>query len=88
MSKFFFSDEGFEDYVYWQTQDPKTLKKINNLLKSIDRDGTREGIGKPEPLRYKEGVYSRRIDGKNRLIYRVLEGGVIYIASCRGHYDD
>lgn len=66
-------DDAWEDYVYWQTQDKKTLKRINALLKDIDRNGY-EGIGKPEPLTGNwSGYWSRRIDEKNRLVYRIVD---------------
>lgn len=71
----------------WQTQDRKTLKKINNLLEDIKRNGAMQGIGKPEPLKYRSG-YSRRIDDANRLVYEIDELQNIKILSCRGHYDD
>lgn len=87
MSNFNFTELGFEDYLYWQSQDKKTLKKINELLKDISRNGAMQGIGKPEPLKYRPG-YSRRIDDKNRLIYNVAADGNIQIISCRGHYED
>lgn len=78
-------DEAWEDYVYWQTQDRKTLKRINQLLDDIDRNGY-EGIGKPEPLKGSlTGWWSRRIDEANRLIYR-LNNEQIEIAQCRSHY--
>jgi len=81
-----FQNEGFEGYLYWQTQDWKTLKRINLLLKDIDRNG-HAGIGKPEPLKHKfQGWWSRRIDDENRLIYRIV-GNEIQILSCRFHYD-
>ncbi|MBQ3800219.1 MAG: Txe/YoeB family addiction module toxin, partial [Treponema sp.] len=67
-------------------QDKKTLRKINDLLKAIDRDGF-SGIGKPEPLKGREGCWSRRIDDKNRLVYKVLDGQ-IEIIQCKGHYED
>ena len=86
MGEYHFTDRGFQDYLYWQSQDRKTLRKINELLKSIDRDGAAQGIGKPELLRNGEGDYSRRIDEKNRLVYEV-EGDMIIIISCKGHYD-
>ena len=80
-------DEAWEDYIYWQTQDRKTLKRINHLLQDINRNGY-EGIGKPEPLKGKfPGWWSRRIDGTNRLIYRIANGQ-IEIAQCRSHYGD
>ena len=81
-----FSPEAWEDYLYWQTQDRKTLKRINLLIQSIQRDGLAIGLGKPEALRYKDG-WSRRIDEKNRLLY-VEKGNSVYITSFRGHYDD
>lgn len=86
MGEYNFTDKGFEQYVYWQTQDKKTLKRINQLLKSIDREGPMQGIGKPEPLKGEDG-FSRRIDDANRLVYRV-DDGRITIKSCRGHYDE
>lgn len=80
-------DDAWEDYVYWQTQDKKTLKRINSLIKDIDRNGY-EGIGKPEPLTGNwSGYWSRRIDEKNRLVYKIVDG-TIRIAQCRTHYDD
>ena len=83
-----FTDKGFEDYVYWQTQDRKTLKRINELIKDIERNGVAEGIGKPEALKHKmSGMWSRRIDEKNRLIYIVDENDCLNIVSCRGHYE-
>lgn len=80
-------DVAWEDYEYWQTQDKKTLKKINTLIKDIDRNGY-IGIGKPEPLTGNwNGYWSRRIDDKNRLIYKIVDG-TIRIAQCRTHYGD
>jgi toxin YoeB len=80
-------EEAWEDYVYWQTQDRKTLKRINQLLDDISRGGY-EGIGKPEPLKGEfSGFWSRRIDEVNRLVYR-LRDETIEILSCKGHYDD
>ena len=87
MNGFTFTAKGFYDYLYWQTQDRKTLKKINNLLEDIKRNGAMQGIGKPEPLKYRSG-YSRRIDDANRLVYEIDELQNIKILSCRGHYDD
>ena len=81
-----FSDEAWDDYLYWQSQDKKTLNKLNDLIKSIERDGENQGIGKPEPLKGNMiGFYSRRIDEKNRLVYRVNHD-VIEIVTCREHY--
>ena len=85
---FSFSDTGWEEYLYWQQQDKKTLKKINNLMESISRDGPLAGIGKPELLKYSETTqYSRRIDETNRLVYRIDKDRII-IDSCKGHYED
>lgn len=82
-----FTDIGWEDYLYWQTEDRKTLRKINTLLKDIERNGN-EGIGKPEPLTEDlSGFWSRRINQKDRLIY-ALEMDQIIIIACRYHYDD
>lgn len=79
------ADEAWDDYLYWQGEDRKTLRKINELIKDIIRHPF-NGIGKPEPLRGDfSGFWSRRIDGKNRIIYRVTEDG-IEIASCKTHY--
>ena len=80
------TNEAWDDYLYWQTQDKKTLLKINKLVKDIERNGLSEGISKPEPLRYRKG-WSRRIDEKICLIYDIDESGNILIASCRGHYE-
>lgn len=80
-------DEAWEDYLYWQTQDRKTLKKINQLLKDIDRNSY-EGIGKPEALVGDlSGYWSRRIDDKNRIVYKV-ENNQIIIVQCGSHYRD
>lgn len=82
-----FTDIGWEDYLYWQTEDRKTLRKINTLLKDIERNDN-EGIGKPEPLTGDlSGFWSRRINQKDRLIY-ALEMDQIIIIACRYHYDD
>ena len=82
------TDEAREDYVYWQSQDKKTITRINKLIKDIERNGNMQGIGMPEPLRYNlQGLYSRRIDDKNRLVY-VMEDDVLTIISCRYHYSE
>ena len=79
--------DAWNDYVYWQTQDRKTLKRINLLIKDISRDPF-QGIGKPEPLKGSlTGFWSRRIDEEHRLVYAVEEK-VIILISCRGHYED
>lgn len=81
-------DEAWDDYVSWQREDKKTLKRINALVKDIERGSGFDGIGKPEPLRGNlSGFWSRRIDDANRLVYRVKDG-VLEIVSCKGHYDD
>jgi len=82
-----FTPQAFEDYKYWQTENRKTLKKINTLLEDICRNGY-QGIGKPEALKgVYSGFWSRRIDEKNRLVYKVGDGVAIVIA-CRTHYQD
>ena len=84
MKKIWF-DEAWNDYIYWQTQDKKTIKRINNLLKDIERNYF-QGIGKPESLKGElSGFWSRRIDDTNRLIYRINRD-TIEILSCRFHY--
>lgn len=78
-------DFAWEDYLYWQKQDKKTLKRINLLLQDIDRNGY-SGIGKPEPLKGNlQGYWSRRIDDVNRLVYRIIDNR-IEILQCRSHY--
>ena len=79
------TDDGWADYLYWQSQDKKTLKRINELIKDIERNGVLNGIGKPEALKYRKG-FSLRIDETNRLVYAIDENGVLWIISCRGHY--
>ena len=80
-------ESAWDDYCYWQTQDKKTIKRINALIKDIQRN-TFNGIGKPEPLKNNlSGFWSRRIDDSNRLVY-CEKDGVIIIASCRDHYAD
>lgn len=87
MSNITFSERAFSEYLYWQMQDKKTLKRINLLLKDIQRS-TFEGIGDPEPLKDNlSGWWSRRIDSTNRIVYMEKDGAII-IAQCKGHYDD
>lgn len=82
-----FTETGWSDYLYWQGQDKKTLKRINNIVQDIERNG-HDGIGKPEPLRGNlSGWWSRRIDEANRIVYRLLDSGAVEIYQCRGHYD-
>ena len=79
--------DAWEDYLYWQGQDKKTLKRINQLVKDICRNPF-EGMGKPEPLKGNlTGFWSRRVDEEHRLVYAVEDRAVVVI-SCRGHYDD
>jgi toxin YoeB len=86
MKKIWF-EEAWEDYLYWQTQDKKTLKKINGLLQDIERNGY-TGIGRPEPLKGNlGGCWSVAIDKKNRLVFRI-EDGKLYIVQCGSHYRD
>ncbi len=85
MHKIWF-DEAWIDYIYWQTQDKKTLKRINNLIKDTERNPF-EGIGKPEPLKGNLSVFwSRHIDDTNRVVYRI-NNDKLEILSCRGHYE-
>lgn len=78
-------DFAWDDYLYWQAQDKKTLKRINQLLIDIERNGY-SGIGKPEPLKGNlQGYWSRRIDDANRLVYRIIDNK-IEILQCRSHY--
>ena len=82
------SDKAWDDYLDWQKKDKKTFEKINILIKDIDRKGESEGIGKPEPLKGKlSGFWSRRINEKDRIVYRI-EDGRLEIAMCLTHYDD
>ncbi|GAB2659067.1 Txe/YoeB family addiction module toxin [Vibrio panuliri] len=79
------TDDAWDDYLYWQTQDKKTLKRINKLINDVKRS-LFEGIGKPEALKENlSGFWSRRIDDTNRLVYAV-DDQVITIISCRYHY--
>lgn len=85
MSEIRFAQDAWEEYLFWQAQDRKTLKRINALLKEIQRTPF-EGTGKPEPLKGSAN-WSRRIDDKNRLVYEVQDGAVV-VKQCRGHYVD
>ena len=80
-----FADDAWDDYLYWQQNDKKILKKINRLIKEIQRDPF-EGIGEPEPLKYNwSGYWSRRITIEHRLVYKVTNDALL-IAQCRYHY--
>ncbi len=84
--KLVFHEEAWEDYLYWQSQDPKRLKKINSLIRECLRTPF-AGTGKPEPLKGEfSGWWSRRIDQEHRLVYRVTDDALL-IAQCRYHYD-
>lgn len=85
--KLLWEERAWSEYCFWQTQDKKTLKKINELIKDIQRNSF-EGIGKPEPLKGNfSGWWSRRINDCDRLVYKEKDGAII-IASCKGHYND
>jgi len=86
MMKIDFTLNAWEDYLYWQKEDKKILRKINSLIKDIQSTPF-EGIGKPEPLKYDlAGLWSRRIDREHRLVYGI-RGDELLIYSCRYHYD-
>ena len=83
-----FTFDSLEDYIYWQMQDKRTLKKINQLIADIIRNGN-NGIGHPEPLKHDlSGKWSRTIDDKNRLTYSIHADGMVEILGCKGHYGD
>ena len=86
MSRIIFSEKAWDDYIYWQTQDRRTLKKINGLLKDIARH-LFDGEGKPEKLRGMDNLWSRRVNDKDRLIYMAEEESIL-VVQCKGHYDD
>lgn len=80
-----FSDYALEDYIQWQKEDKRILKKINEIIRDIDRNGY-EGMGKPEPLRHDlTGYWSRRVTEKDRLVYKI-ENNTMYIIGFKGHY--
>lgn len=87
MNEFTFTKTGFAQYLYWKKQDKKTLKRINDLLEDIRRNGALHGLGKPEALK-NYPAYSRRIDEKNRSVYVIDELQNIKILSCKGHYEE
>lgn len=87
MSDITFAQDAFNEYLYWHTQDKKTLKKINALLKDIQRSPF-DGEGKPEPLKGEmSSLWSRRINDRDRLVYQVNEQGIT-VVQCKGHYSD
>ena len=84
--KILWHENSWDDYCAWQTEDKKTLKKLNVLIKDIQRSPF-DGIGKPEPLKENlSGWWSRRIDDTNRIVYK-QDGDNIIIAACKGHYN-
>lgn len=84
--KLLWEENAWQEYLYWQTQDKKMLKRLNNIIKDIQRD-CYNGIGKPEPLKENlSGWWSRRIDEENRIVYK-QENNNIIIASCKSHYE-
>lgn len=79
-----FSAQGWDDYLWWQRQDRKTMRRVNQLIQDIARNGN-DGIGKPEPLKHGfQGYWSRRISDEHRLVYKVVEDEV-RVATCRYH---
>ncbi|RLA70921.1 MAG: Txe/YoeB family addiction module toxin [Epsilonproteobacteria bacterium] len=79
------TDESWDEYLYWQTHDKKVLKRINLLVKDLKRDPF-DGLGKPEPLKYElAGCWSRRITDEHRIVYEVMDNSIVII-SCRFHY--
>lgn len=80
-----FAEQAWEDYLYWQGTDKKTLRRINELIKEISRTPF-DGKGDPEPLRHNwSGYWSRRIDREHRIVYKVIDGEIV-VAQCRYHY--
>ena len=80
------SDRAWADYLYWQQVNRKIVKKINELVKDIERNGLSEGTGHPEPLKHRK-AWSRRIDHEHRLVYNIVDGN-LWIIACKGHYED
>lgn len=86
--KILFDANGWDDYLFWQSEDRATLKKLNRLINDIRRNGNTDGIGKPEPLRQNlSGWWSRRITKEHRIVYRTDDDMVVIVA-CRYHYDE
>ena len=85
--KIIWDEEAWEQYLHWQLSDKKLLKRINKLIKDIQRNGY-NGIGKPEPLKWNNsGYWSRRIDSVNRIVYRIDEH-YVYVVQCGSHYKE
>lgn len=87
MNNFVFTKTAWEQYLQWQKKDKKMIKKINQLIKDIDRNGLLKGTGKPESLKYRK-AYSRRIDNEHRLVYDMDENENLIIYSCMYHYEE
>jgi len=85
MNELVFTPRAFREYLDWHAEDRGAFKKINDLIKDMQRNGLANGIGKPEPLKHIKG-YSRRIDAFNRLVYAGDEQRNLRILSCKGHY--
>ena len=82
-----FSDDAWEQYTEWQLKDRAIARKINELIKDINRNGLNQGIGKPEPLKHRK-AWSRRITQEHRLVYNFDENKNLIILSCKGHYEN
>ena len=83
------SEDSWNDYLYLQEKDRRTLEKVNKMIKEIQRRGEADGLGSPEPLKGDlSGYWSRELNKKDRLVYRVTEDDCLYIAQCRTHYGD
>lgn len=83
------SERSWEDYLYLQGNDRRTLEKLHKLIKDVQRHGEAEGLGSPEPLKGDlAGYWSRELNKKDRFVYRITEDGCLYIAQCRTHYRD
>ena len=82
-----FTPTSWQQYTEWQAEDKKNVKRINELIKSIERDGLLKGIGKPEPLKHRK-VFSRRINNEHRLTYNFDSNQNLIIYSCKYHYED
>ena len=82
-----FTERAWNDYLSWQNEDKKTLKRINMLLADIQRNGQNSRLGKSEILKNRQG-YSKRIDAKNRLVYDFNNNGDVVVISCKGHYKE
>ena len=88
MNEIRLTPEALDDLRYWANQDPKTIRRIYGLFEELIRTPF-TGTGKPEPLKYdKSGYWSRRINGTDRIIYKVLTEGDVLVTSCRYHYND